>query len=115
MSVKEMWRVEMWSILILTLISHCLGYKNNEGSIYVDNNWKSLGTIDKEPSLPLQTSDNWKYSTTEIFISISNFIDSERCASSLHNYISKAQYPQRLKFGLFTSSLTHFFDSSDLF
>ncbi len=67
-------------------------------AIFSDNQWAPLEKV-KAPQYPPPTSDNWKKPTTEIYISIADFIDTVSCAKTLNSYISKAKYPGRLKFG----------------
>jgi hypothetical protein len=43
-------------------------------------------------------------------IIINNFIDTDRCAQSLQNYIQYAKYPKRLKFGVLSSPSLGFLD-----
>jgi hypothetical protein len=78
---------------------------DNDPSIYSNNQWVPLSEKSHAPNYPAPQPTEWKSTTTEIFITIENFLDSDRCSKSLHSFISKAKYPQRLKFGHHTSVL----------
>jgi hypothetical protein len=80
---------------------------NNDASIYAQNQWISLSSTQDitSPSPPPPVSPNYQLSTTEILIIINNFIDTDRCAQSLQNYLQYAKYPKRLKFGMSTLSI----------
>ena len=99
---KKMAQLFLFCFFLLFSIS--IGYKNNKLLIYSNNQWntyssslESSSSSSSEKSLKFST--NWKEQTTEIFIFITNFLDSNRCSKSLYNYLSKAKYPQRIKFG----------------
>lgn len=72
-------------------------------AIYFDKQWKALKQSPGEAGTvkPFPPSDNsYESPTTEIYISIGNFMDGDRCAKTIDNYINKAKYPKRLNFGI---------------
>jgi hypothetical protein len=85
---------------VLLYVAFCFAEESGP-ALYSASKWVALETIAK-PNYPPPTSDNWKQPTTEIYISIADFTDTIRCAKTLDNYISKAKYPKRLKFGMRT-------------
>ena len=79
------------------------GPENTAAAIYFDKQWKALEPSPDEAGSvkPFPPSDNsYESPTTEIYISIGNFMDGDRCAKTIDNYISKAKYPKRLNFGI---------------
>ena len=71
-------------------------------ALYSNKQWKALEQPENTNTVqPFPPSDNsYESPTTEIYISIANFMDGDRCAKTLDNYISKAMYPKRLNFGI---------------
>jgi hypothetical protein len=71
-----------------------------------DKQWKPLKPLENQQEngvsvSPFPPSDNsYESPTTEIYISIANFMDGARCAKTIDNYITKAKYPKRLNFGI---------------
>jgi hypothetical protein len=87
----------MLAALLISRVSVILSQNNGGPAIYDNDKWGVLEDI--QQAYPKPISDSWMNPSTEIFISISNFLDSDRCALSIRNYLSKAKYPNRLKFG----------------
>mmetsp|Transcript_10862 Transcript_10862/g.17809 ORF Transcript_10862/g.17809 Transcript_10862/m.17809 type:complete len:530 (+) Transcript_10862:55-1644(+) len=75
--------------------------KSDAAAIYSDQLWRTIDQSSKGDVKPFPPSDNsYESPTTEIYISIGNFMDGERCAKTIDRYISKAKYPKRLNFGI---------------
>jgi hypothetical protein len=85
-------------VLLSLLLSSVASASDNDASIYSNNQWIALPKS-SPPNYPAPQPNEWKSSTTEIFITMENFLDSDRCSKSLQSFISHAKYPQRLKFG----------------
>ncbi|CAM9618094.1 unnamed protein product, partial [Chrysoparadoxa australica] len=63
------------------------------------NGWLNLVDDPDAPKPYPPKSDSWKSSETTIFIGISSFRD-RRCPTTLFNYFTKAEYPERIHIGL---------------
>ena len=90
-----------WSLSYLFLLLLCRATATDKSSAAIFNYEKWIPiTNEKGDKLqpPRPYSDSWKNPTTEVFIAIAHYRD-DRCGKTLHNFISKAKYPQRLKFG----------------
>jgi hypothetical protein len=76
--------------------------ESTASAIYNNKKWKSIQQTKSDDTIkPFPPSDNsYESPTTEIYISIGNFMDGDRCAKTIDNYISKAKYPNRLNFGI---------------
>jgi hypothetical protein len=77
--------------------------ESTAAAIYSNKQWTALeqSPDESETVKPFPPSDtSYESPTTEIYISIANFMDGERCAKTIDNYISKAMYPKRLNFGI---------------
>ena len=86
-------------MLVLLLVPVMIGGSQHTGpAIFSNEKWVALDNL-PQSVYPPPSTDSWRQPTTEIYISIADFLDSVRCAQTVHNYVSKAKYPDRLKFG----------------
>jgi hypothetical protein len=91
------------AIFQLTSVINAIVEDSTAPALYSDKQWKTLEHFEEDADTvkPFPPSDNsYESPTTEIYISIANFMDGDRCARTIDNYISKAMYPKRLNFGI---------------
>lgn len=92
-----------FSLLVVQLLQVAISGESPSPALYCpySKQWKPLSSSSSERIPPFPPSDSsYDSPLTEIYISLPNFMDGERCAKTLDSYISKAKYPKRLNFGI---------------
>jgi hypothetical protein len=81
--------------LLIELVCVAILTNAAEPAIFDGTLWHSIATHDEQskenPLLPI--GDSWVNAKTEIFVAVSQFKDSKRCAETLKEIFSKAANP----------------------